>query len=252
MAEQYRNAELPFKVYDVPDFDAVSRKWDDSFLSREFRKLGTTLLIVSHDKQAIQSICDRAILLNAGKLTMEGEPETVMDYYNAMLADRENINVKQETRSDGTVQTLSGSGEMVIEVVELLNVQNKIVEVINVGEPVTLRVQYKSQEPVSDVTIGFMVKDRLGQPVFGTNTHHLKHKVKHLQVAQTAVCAFSFKANFGVGSYSVAVAMHSGDTHVIKNYEWRDLATVFYVINLDKPEFVGVAWVPVSVSEQAL
>ena len=41
MAEQYRNAELPFKVYDVPDFDAVSRKWDDSFLSREFRKLGS-------------------------------------------------------------------------------------------------------------------------------------------------------------------------------------------------------------------
>jgi lipopolysaccharide transport system ATP-binding protein len=41
---------------------------------REFRKLGTTLLIVSHDKGAIQSICDRAILLNAGQLAMEGEP----------------------------------------------------------------------------------------------------------------------------------------------------------------------------------
>jgi lipopolysaccharide transport system ATP-binding protein len=73
-----------------------------------------------------------------------------------------------------------------------------------------------------------------------------------LQAAKTAVCAFSFDANFGVGSYSVAVAMHSGDTHVIKNYEWRDLATVFTVINLDKPESVGVAWVPVSVSEQTL
>ncbi|MDD5115021.1 MAG: ABC transporter ATP-binding protein, partial [Methylobacter sp.] len=39
---------------------------------REFRKQGTTLLIVSHDKSAIQSICDRAILLNAGKLAMQG------------------------------------------------------------------------------------------------------------------------------------------------------------------------------------
>ena len=53
---------------------------------REFRKQGTTLLIVSHDKQSIQSICDRAILLNKGKLAMEGEPEAVMDNYNAMLA----------------------------------------------------------------------------------------------------------------------------------------------------------------------
>ena len=45
---------------------------------REFRKLGTTLLIVSHDKAAIQSICDHAVLLNAGKLAMQGEPEAVM------------------------------------------------------------------------------------------------------------------------------------------------------------------------------
>jgi lipopolysaccharide transport system ATP-binding protein len=73
-----------------------------------------------------------------------------------------------------------------------------------------------------------------------------------LQADQTAVCAFSFHANFGVGSYSVAVAMHSGDTHVIKNYEWRDLAAVFNVVNLDKSDSIGVAWVPVLVSEVAL
>ena len=45
---------------------------------REFRKRGTTLLIVSHDKAAIQSVCDRAILLNAGQIAIEGAPETVM------------------------------------------------------------------------------------------------------------------------------------------------------------------------------
>ncbi|MBI3480625.1 MAG: ABC transporter ATP-binding protein, partial [Nitrosomonadales bacterium] len=56
---------------------------------REFRKQGTTLLIVSHDKQAIQSICDGAILLNAGKLALQGEPEAVFDYYNAMLAEHQ-------------------------------------------------------------------------------------------------------------------------------------------------------------------
>jgi lipopolysaccharide transport system ATP-binding protein len=46
--------------------------------------------------------------------------------------------------------------------------------------------------------------------------------------------------------------MHSGDTHVIKNYEWRDLAAVFNVVNLDKSDSIGVAWVPVLVSEVAL
>jgi lipopolysaccharide transport system ATP-binding protein len=38
---------------------------------REFGKQGTTLLIVSHDKGAIQSICDRAILLNAGRVSLK-------------------------------------------------------------------------------------------------------------------------------------------------------------------------------------
>jgi len=52
---------------------------------REFRERGTTLLLVSHDKGAIQAICDRAILLNSGRLVREGEPEEVMDYYNALL-----------------------------------------------------------------------------------------------------------------------------------------------------------------------
>jgi len=41
MAAEYRNAELPFKVYDVPEFDRVSDLWTDNFLSRELRKLGS-------------------------------------------------------------------------------------------------------------------------------------------------------------------------------------------------------------------
>jgi len=47
-----------------------------------------------------------------------------------------------------------------------------------------------------------------------------------------------------VGSYSVALALHASESHVAKNYEWRDLALVFSVVNLDKPQFVGTAWMP--------
>jgi len=63
---------------------------------REFRKQGTTLLIVSHDKQAIQAVCDRAILLKSGRLAMEGRPEEVMDFYNASLADYQGQTIEQK------------------------------------------------------------------------------------------------------------------------------------------------------------
>jgi len=53
---------------------------------RQFREQGTTLLIVSHDRSAVQTLCDRAILLEKGVLVRDADPESVLDYYNALLA----------------------------------------------------------------------------------------------------------------------------------------------------------------------
>lgn len=211
---------------------------------REFRKQGTTLLIVSHDKGAIQSICDRAILLNVGRLAMQGEPEAVMDYYNAMLAERENQTVRQQVTNDGKLQTISGSGEAAIEEVMLLNAQDERLEVVNVGQLVKLKVVVRATADIPELVLGYMIKDRLGQPVFGTNTHHLKRTMGTVKCGTTSVFTFQFAANLGEGTYSIAIALHTADTHISKNYEWRDLALVFNVLNIDKETFVGVAWLP--------
>lgn len=211
---------------------------------RQFRKQGTTLLIVSHDKGAIQSICDRAILLNAGQLAMQGEPEAVMDYYNAMLADQQNQVVRQEVQSDGKVQTISGSGEVTIEHVALMDSDCKPLEVVAVGQAVSLKVKVACHAPIPELVLGYMIKDRLGQPVFGTNTYHLKRQLYDLDSPRKIEFHFDFDANLGPGTYSIAVAMHTSDSHIAKNYEWRDQALVFNVINVNKPEFVGTAWMP--------
>lgn len=214
---------------------------------RAFRKQGTTLLLVSHDKHAIQSICDRAILLNAGKLAMEGKPEVVMDYYNAMLADHQNQEIRQEIREDGVVQTISGTGEVTVDEVVLLNEQDERVEIVNVGQLVKLKVIVRAVADIPELVLGYMIKDRLGQPVFGTNTHHMKHKIQAVKKSTVMTFTFQFLANLGQGTYSVAIALHGDDTHMNKNYEWRDLALVFNVLNIDKETFVGVAWLPTTV-----
>lgn len=211
---------------------------------REFRKQGTTLLIVSHDKAAIQSICDRAILLNAGRLTMEGDPEAVMDYYNAMLAERENQAVRQQVTDSGKVQTISGSGEATITEIALLNDQDEPVEVVNVGQPVKLKVIVEAKTAIPELVLGYMIKDRLGQPVFGTNTYHLKRKLTDVPSGAVMTFIFGFPVNLGPGTYSIAAALHTADNHISKSYEWRDLAIIFNVINSDKETFVGVAWLP--------
>ncbi|AYH45335.1 ABC transporter ATP-binding protein [Azoarcus sp. DN11] len=211
---------------------------------REFRNQGTTLLIVSHDKGAIQSICDRAILLNGGRLAMEGEPEAVIDYYNAMLAERENQTVRQHVIDSGKVQTISGSGEAAIIEIDLLDENNERIEVVSVGKPVKLKVVVEAKVAIPELVLGYMIKDRFGQPVFGTNTHHLKRKLTDVPAGAVTTFMFGFPANLGPGTYSIAAALHTADTHIGKNYEWRDLAVVFNVINIDKDLFVGAAWLP--------
>ena len=211
---------------------------------REYSQQGTTLLIVSHDKGAVQGICDRAILLNAGRLAMEGDPEAVMDYYNAMLAERGRLTVRQEVDQDGRIKTTSGTGEATIESAELLNAQNEAVEVIGVGQTVRIRVRVNAHADLPELVLGYMIKDRLGQPVFGTNSHHLRQPTEHVRQGENLEYVFDFDANLGVGSYSVALALHTADTHVGQNFEWRDRAIVFNVINIDKDPFVGAAWLP--------
>lgn len=210
---------------------------------RKFRQEGTTLLLVSHDKQAIQSICDRAILLNKGHIEMEGEPEAVMDYYNALLADKQNQSIKQ-VEHNGKTQTVSGTGEVTISEVHLLDEHGNVTEFASVGHRVSLQVNVEVKDDIPELVVGYMIKDRLGQPIFGTNTHHLKQTLTSLKKGERRSFLFSFDARLGVGSYSVAVALHTSSTHLGKNYEWRDLAVVFNVVNTEQQEFVGVSWLP--------
>jgi lipopolysaccharide transport system ATP-binding protein len=209
---------------------------------REFRKQGTTLLIVSHDRAAMQSICDRAILLDGGRLAKQGTPEEVMDYYNALIAEREGSTVEQVRTPEGRVQTTSGNGRANVLEVALENEDGKALEVLNVGVPATLRVRVRVNEALPRLVLGYMIKDRLGQQIFGTNTHHLDRALTNLEAGETIDYRFRFPLNLGPGSYSITTALTSNETHLADNYEWRDLAAIFEVMNMNRREFVGSSW----------
>ncbi len=214
---------------------------------KEFQKAGTTLLIVSHDRGAIQALCNRAILLEGGTVIKDGSPEEVMDYYNAIIAQKENSTVEVHTLAEGGVQTRSGSGKAVIDSVALYNTDGVPVEYVAVGDDVCLTINVKVNAELPELVVGYVIKDRLGQDVFGTNTHHLECVRTGLHEGDMLSYKFRFNASLGVGSYSVAIALHATDSHIADNYEWRDLALVFNVVNMSKSTFVGLAWMPPTV-----
>ncbi|QJD89687.1 ABC transporter ATP-binding protein [Duganella dendranthematis] len=209
---------------------------------RDYRQQGTTLLIVSHDRGAIQSICDRAILLDGGRLAHQGKPEEVMDYYNAVIAEREGSSIAQSVTDDGRVQTSSGSREATVADIALLDEHGAPIEVANVGAAVQLRVRVQAHADLPRLVLGYMIKDRLGQPIYGTNTHHMEQALDNVKAGEQIEFRFAFPLNLGPGSYSVTTALTSNETHLANNYEWRDLALLFIVMNMNRKEFVGTSW----------
>lgn len=208
---------------------------------REFRKAGTTLLIVSHDRQAIQTICDRALLLDQGRLALEGAPEEVMDFFSAMIAEREQSTIRQERLADNRIRTISGTGEASIAAITLLSRDGKPIDVIETGTPVTLQVTVNINRDLERLVLGFMIKDRMGQAIYGINTHRIDRPLENLKTGEQVIYSYSFDANLGKGNYSVALSLSRLDSHLDKNYEWRDFALIFHVINTRKPDFVGCA-----------
>jgi len=211
---------------------------------RDLRKQGTTLLLVSHDKVAIQSICDRVILLDQGFVAMEGEPETVFNFYNALIARHGKSTVQQTVLANGGVQTTSGDGRASLIEVSLQNSVGEHLETVEVGQAVSLLLTLTCHQELKDLVVGYVIKDRFGQEMFGTNTAYLNFPLRYVPAEKILTLAFDFVAQLGEGHYSITVALHSEKSHLIDNYQWKDLALVFAVVNRSHPSFVGSAYLP--------
>jgi lipopolysaccharide transport system ATP-binding protein len=120
-----------------------------------------------------------------------------MDYYNVLIADRENATVEVTPLDDGSLQTRSGSGEARIDGVNLRNARGEAVELVPVGDAVSLRVRVRIVSDIPELVLGYVIKDRLGQPVFGTNTYYLGCSLQALQAGERVEYRFGFPANLG-------------------------------------------------------
>jgi lipopolysaccharide transport system ATP-binding protein len=218
---------------------------------REFRDQGTTLLIVSHDKSAVQALCDRAVMIDQGRMVADGTPQEVLDFYNALIAEKENATVRQTRQEDGTAVTMSGTGEAVVDSIWLEDAAGHHVEFVGVGDPVDLVIRVSVHSAIAQLVIGYMIRDRLGQAVFGTNSFYADRVINDAREGDVFEFRARFPVNLGVGTYSFSVALSSTETHLVNNYEWRDLALVFTVANAQRQTFVGMSWIPPQITISA-
>lgn len=212
---------------------------------RQFRDEGISILFVTHSMGDIRTLCDRVILLDEGRVLKDGLPDEVVDYYNALIADKENakMTIEQRRYKDGWLVTKSGTGEAIVKSLRLLDTESgQELVVVQVGQAVELQLETMIQADIPKLVLGLMIRDKQGHVVWGTNTWHTRQIQKNLTPGDTVIFKLPFTCTLGPGSYSVTSALSSSDTHLTDNYEWVDNVLVFDVINVDHDFFMGSNW----------
>ncbi|SNT82260.1 ABC transporter ATP-binding protein [Stenotrophomonas sp. CC120222-04] len=212
---------------------------------RRFREEGTSIMLVSHSPGDVKALCDRVILLDKGQVLKDGAPDEVIDFYNALIARKENEKLSVEQRRDesGWITTRSGSGQAVVSSLKLVDAATgREVALAMVGQQLRLVLEAEVRAPLPSLVLGFMIRDKQGHVVWGSNTWHTEQVQSHVSAGERLRYTLDFTCRMGPGSYSVSPALVSSDTHMIDNFEWVDNLLVFEVMNADHPMFIGSNW----------
>jgi ABC-type glutathione transport system ATPase component len=144
---------------------------------KKLRDSNTTILLVSHDTGTITSLCDRAIILEAGKIYAEGNAKEIsIAYHNLLFGNRsKNLSTgneefqKAQKYKDITTQSFVryGTGEAQIESWEVLDEDSKPSAVLITGSKFKLAMTFLSKADISDLTFGFAIKDTRGTVLWG-------------------------------------------------------------------------------------
>lgn len=216
---------------------------------RKYRADGTTLLFVSHDPGAVKSLCDRAVLIDGGGIIMDGNPANVLDYYNALIARQEVDSAIREGAPDGS-GTRSGNGMVQIVHADIVS-GGQSMRAIVAGEAVSVQMRLQAHQPLEDFTVGLLIKDRLGNDVFGTNTHHMLQALGPIAPGEVKDISFEFSSlALGPGHYSITLASHASSDHLAGNYDWWDRALVFQVMPASGVHTIGICHMPVAFHQQ--
>lgn len=209
---------------------------------REFKENGTAVLMVSHDKSAILSLCERAILLDGGHMIDHGPAEHVINLFNSRLAAVSPAAARDAKDIFVGSSAFSGTGQVRIEEAALLDEGHSNIREVKVGQYAYILVRARSFELISGLVMGFSIRDRFGQVIFGTNTWHMGAVIETVKPGEEIKFLVGMKLNLGEGFYSVSLALHQNDTHIDKNFEWRDMAITFEVSGKMVEKFEGSSY----------
>lgn len=226
---------------------------------RKFKENGS-LLFVSHDMSSVLSLCERAVWLHQGQIREIGDSRKVAESYLQYTlqevygeeAHLSRVGKEKSTSPAALPTTLDYQAQM--QVSDNLNEANgwktgagEIVSVrlnraedseggedsplLKGGEHLRMSIRAVVNETLKSPILGFLVRDRLGQDLFGENTlPFTTARPTPASAGQTLQADFSFTLPMlPNGQYSVMVSLADGDLGQHVQHHWLHDALILNV-----------------------
>lgn len=219
---------------------------------RQLKEQGVTIIFVSHDSSSIKMLCQRAALINYGRMLDTGSPKEVINHYIALLSAKsteiddiaqiasieknpifsETTFVEKDNNSIEKSQNhrvyRHGNRLAIIHNVKVTNFNNVKTTKIETGGVFKIEVELHAKAALSDLIIGISLKNLMGLVMYGTNTKVMNFQLPSLTKGQNIVVIFQVPCNFNKGVYTVTVGLHSEEG---LSYDWIEDMLVLEVDN---------------------
>ena len=218
-------------IHTDPDIllvDEVLAVGDAGFVAKckdkiaELRKAGKTLVLVTHDLDAVERWCDEVIWLHQGEVKDRGFPRRVIDAYRHFVEKQEQDEILEhehhaqeaavvEQAVDAQAQSVRwGSREIEITQVETVSDDGAEKRVFHPDDSMSIKIHYRVHSPQAEVVFGMGFSRVDGLSVFGTNTDIDRVTLPALAGEGVVECVVQ-RLGLVEGGYNLDVAVHRAD-----------------------------------------
>ncbi len=199
----------------------------------------STMLLVTHDMNAVLTLCDQAVWLHEGSLIEIGEPKKIVDKYTQAFYEGgpmeaggnlpTSLPPLPEVEEAATIEiadsaTSIGTGEVKITQVALFSQERGPVDAVYGGEPVAFHFRLEAASDILEPIVGFSVKNKLGIEIFCFNSVTLQTRHPPLLAGECNLVNFEFIwPRIAADNYAISIAVAEGDQeqhtmhHLIQN-----------------------------------
>jgi teichoic acid transport system ATP-binding protein len=187
------------------------RKFDD------FKKMGKTILFVSHDLSSISKYCDRVILLNQGEKLGEGSPKEMIDAYKQVLVgqyskekgdDQTKSEVEAVINKGLNPETLEyGSKKAKITSCHITDDKGRDTTAIIKGNEFTIHMEAEAFENLQAPIFAFSIKNIKGTEITGTNTMFEKAFLEKMSAGEKKEITFKQRMTLQGGEYLLSLGL---------------------------------------------